>query len=129
MKQIVRWGRGVGVILLTAGLAACASGGGGGGGADDPDYGVATPITVENLHSSSEDLTVFLRPEGGVARINLGTVPRGEARSFRFEGDVGQYRLIAERPVGTTESEPLNITHQSYIIWDMSTNRVVINRR
>lgn len=112
-------------VVLAAG---CASSGGGEGVVDSGEPGV-TQITIENFHSTSDDLRIFMEPDGGVGRIEIGVVPRGETRNFTYDGDRGQFRLVAERPVGTTRSNRFTVNHNTNITWNMQQNRIVTSRR
>ncbi len=114
------------VILLALGTG-CASGTGGTPG--DATLTNETTITVENFHSAAEDVNVFIVPDGGVARTALGPVPRGETRSFTFEGSRGAYRLVSVRAVGETTSERININHRTDITWNLQRNRATVSRR
>jgi hypothetical protein len=112
-------------VALTAG---CASGGGAaaeGGG----EAGTSTQITVENIHPTSDDIQIFIMGDGAVARTPIGSVPRGETRSFTYEGGQGAYRLIAVRPVGETTSDRININHRQDFTWTIQGNRMLIRRR
>jgi hypothetical protein len=115
------------MVALLAFATGCAAGGPEALG--DPGTPGVTRISVENFHSSAEDLEVFIVPDGGVARIRMGNVPRGETGTFTFDGDRGPYRLIAVRPVGETTSDRININHTTNIAWNIQQNRVVVSRR
>lgn len=88
-----------------------------------------TPITVENFHAAAEDLRIYIQRAGAASRDMLGTVPRGETRSFTFGGESGQYRLIADMPVSSMESEQFSIRHETIITWDIQGNRIITSRR
>lgn len=106
----------------------CASSGGSEGAAPSGEPGV-TQITVENFHANSDDMRVYMEPDGGVGRIDLGTVPRGETRNFSYDGAPGQFRIVGERPVGTTRSNRFTISHNTNITWNVEQNRIVTSRR
>lgn len=113
-------------LFLTLAVG-CASGGGS-ETADSGEPGV-TRITVENFHPNSEDLRVYMEPDGGVGRIDLGVVPRGETGEFTYDGERGQFRLVAERPVGTIRSTRVNVNHNTNLTWNTQQNRIVTSRR
>jgi hypothetical protein len=114
----------VALLVLATG---CASGGA--EASSDPGIPGTTRITVENFHSNAEDLEIFIVPDGGVARVRLGAVPRGDSGAFTFDGDRGSYRLVAIRPVGETTSDRVNVNHTTNITWNIEQNRVVVSRR
>jgi len=116
------------LVLFLAMTAGCASGGEGAPAAAPGEPGM-TQITVDNMHSSAENLELFITPDGGVGRTKIGDVPRGETRSFSFDGNTGPYRLIAVRPVATTTSERVTINHSTNLTWIIQQNRVVVSRR
>jgi hypothetical protein len=113
-------------LFLTLAVG-CASGGG--SEAADPGEPGVTRITVENFHPNSEDLRVYMEPDGGVGRIDLGVVPRGETTEFNYDGERGQFRLVAERPVGTLRSNRINVNHNTHLTWTIQQNRIVTSRR
>ncbi|TVP78824.1 MAG: hypothetical protein EA352_01365 [Gemmatimonadales bacterium] len=119
---------GIAFLLALALVAGCASSGGAEADGEPVEDGT-TPITVENFHSGSEDLQVFIQRDGSSARTNIGAVPAGETETFVFDGETGQYRLIAQRPVSTTTSERITIRHQTNITWTIQGNRITTSRR
>ncbi len=127
MKQRRNRLAGATLALFLTLAAGCASG----GGAEATDSGEpgVTRITVENFHPNSEDIRVYMEPDGGVGRIDLGGVPRGETGEFSYDGNTGQFRLVAERPVGTTRSERINVNHNTNLTWNLQQNRIVTSRR
>jgi hypothetical protein len=106
----------------------CASSGGAEGAAPSGEPGV-TQITIESFHGSSEDLRVFIEPDGGVGRIDHGAVPHGENRSFGHEGDPGQFQIVGEQPVGVVRSNRFTISRNTNITWNVEQNRIVTSRR
>jgi hypothetical protein len=116
------------LVLFIAMTAGCASSAERAPTAGAGEPGV-TEITVDNMHSAAEDMELYITPDGGVGRTKIGDVPRGETRSFRFDGSTGPYRLIAVRPVATTTSERVTINHSSNLTWIIQQNRVVVSRR
>jgi hypothetical protein len=115
------------LVALLAFATGCAAGGPEAPG--DPGLPGTTRISVENFHPGSEDLEVFIVPDGGVARTRMGAVPRGDTGTFTFDGDRGPYRLIAVRPVGEITSDRVNINHTTSLTWNIQQNRVVVSRR
>jgi len=115
------------LVAFVAGIAGCASSGESAGPAGEP--GTSTRITIDNLHSTSEDLQIYIVPDGGVARTLIGTVERGETKALTYEGPTGGFRLIAVRPVGESQSERINVTHAQHFSWTISGNRMLIQRR
>lgn len=118
---------GASLIMFLALAVGCASG----GPAEDaaPVEEGTTPITIENFHSGSNDLQVYIQRDGSSARVPLGNVPRGEIETIVFDGETGQYRLIAIAPVGTTTSERISIRHQTVLTWTIQGNRITTSSR
>jgi hypothetical protein len=128
MRELTRRA-GVFVLLAAFGLAGCASGGGGEGAAAASTEPGVTRITVDNTHPTSEDIQVFLQIDGGTARQLLGDLPRGETKTFTYDGDRGYYRLVAERAGGRTTSPRVSVMHNTSYLWMISGNRLQLSRR
>jgi hypothetical protein len=109
-------------------LVGCASGGGAAADGEPVEEGT-TRITIENFHSNAEDLQIYVQRDGSAQRVPLGTVPRGQTQNLVFGDDPGQYRLIADQPIGTVRSQLINISHRTNITWNIQQNRVVVSNR
>lgn len=122
------------VVFLFLGAVAmtgCASAGGGEGAPAGPAAAAGpgeTRITIDNGHPAAEDMQVFLQVDGGTARQRLGDLPRGEIKTFTYDGERGYYRLVAERAGGTSTSGRLNVMHNTNFRWTISGNRLQITR-
>lgn len=119
---------GISFVMALAVAGGCASSGGGQSDAEPTEDGT-TRITVENFHSGSEDITVYISRDGSSARSTLGTVARGDTEAFVFDGEAGQYQLIAQLPVSTQTSERVTVRHQTNITWTIQGNRITTTRR
>lgn len=88
-----------------------------------------TPITIENYHAAAEDLQIYIQRSGSASRDRLGAVPRGETETFSFDGETGEYRLIADMPVSSMDSEAFSIRHETVITWNIQNDRIITSRR
>jgi hypothetical protein len=88
-----------------------------------------TSIVVQNDHTNRRDLIVYLEPEGRGERRQLGRVAAGQTGTFSVEAERGFYRLIAAHDLGDMRSSRFNLLGPSTVRWQLSVDRVLVNRR
>ena len=108
--------RGLMLVLVAVGVAACASTSAGGEG--------STTLVVNNDLIPPSVLTIYAVPETGI-RTRVGTVASSETVSLNFNpsGAGLQYRFLAETVGGNDiVSNPVTFSRGATIRWDLSAN-------
>lgn len=114
--------RGLAVLALIVGLAACASAPRGGGAG-----GVA--VRVENNLIPPTTLTVWAHPQVGV-RSMVGVIQPSTTKTLYFEPSsvAGQYVFVAETTTGQAiRSNPVGLSGPGgTVVWDVSANLATV---
>ena len=121
--------RGAALLLVTFTMGCAAATSAEEGAAAEAGASGTSAIAVQNNHTVSSDMALYLEPEGRGERQSLGVVAAGETRTLNVNVERGYYVLIAAHNRGEVRSNRFNVTGPSTINWVMASNRLTVTRR
>jgi hypothetical protein len=120
------------LILSLITLAACASGSGT-SETTPPSTAVApsgaAQIVVENLGVSANSFAILIEPSAGGVRKNLGTIDPNETKTFSYDAQPENYKLIAQGGAGETKSNEFRLSNTQKAVWTLANNRVAVMKK
>jgi len=111
--------------------AACASAGTGTGEADAPAAGAQTgmAVSIDNNVAGADSHIVFILPEAGGVRQQIGRIDPAEQRTFTFQGAPGNYQIVLQSASGTRTSNRFRLAAGQLGTWRLDRSDVVVSNR
>jgi hypothetical protein len=119
------------MMLAFGFLTACASGGTSAAN-ETPAGGAAQQgmaVQIDNNVAGAQSFIVFMVPEAGGVRQQIGRIDPGETLTFPYAGSPGNYVIELQGPSSTRRSERFRMFASSLATWRVDRNNVTVTNR